>query len=94
MDKILIIKIMECILIWIVGVGATIKLMSGGVFYPVFVMSIPEDISTHGMARTVGTYTVLLFIIHEGGNGPTLVGMGPGELPLSWQSVVCSQIGE
>ena len=25
-----------------------------------------------------GTYIILFFIIHEGGNGPTLVGVRPG----------------
>ena len=38
-----------------------------------------------GRIRDPNTYATLLFIIHEGGDGPTLVGMGPS-LPINTDS--------
>ena len=40
MDKVLTIEVFETIFIGIMSIGVTVELMSGGVFYPILVMSI------------------------------------------------------
>ena len=70
---------MEPILIWIMGVRMTVEVMSRGVFYSILIMSILKGVRTHVTMKR-GTYSIFLFIVHEGGNGVALVGMGPGLL--------------
>ena len=82
MDEILTVKVLKPILIGIVCVGMVVELMSGGIFHPILITSILEEaIRTHVTIRTE-TYTILLFIEHEGSNGSTLIGVRPG-LPMN-----------
>ena len=47
MDKVLMIKIMEPILVWVMGVGLTVKVVSRGVLHVVPIMSVLGDVRTH-----------------------------------------------
>ena len=46
-DEVPAIQVVEPILVWIVGVGLTIKVMSGRVLHPILITSILEDVRTH-----------------------------------------------
>ena len=58
------------------GVGVTIKVMSGGVLHSILVMGILKGVRTHVMMKT-RTHLVFLLVIHEGSNGTTLRGTVP-----------------
>ena len=76
-DEISLVEILESIFIRIVGIGPTIKLMSGGVFDPILITSILGRMSTTCNDGSKGTYTVFFSIKHEGGDGPTLISSSP-----------------
>ena len=63
-------------MIQVMSVGPAVKVMSGGILNPILITSILEDVSTRGMMKA-RDLQILLLIVHEGGNGPTLIGMGP-----------------
>ena len=75
MYKVPTIQIVEPILIWVMGVGMAVEIMSRWVLHPILITSILWEVRTHVMMR-METYLVFLFIVHEGGDGPTLVGAG------------------
>ena len=54
MDEVLTIEIMETVLVGIVGVGPMIELVSRGVLHSILIMSILEDVRTHGMTKGKG----------------------------------------
>ena len=72
------VKIFKTILIRVVGVGMTVKVQCGRVFNPILVTSILQNIQCATNEGSGKTYTILLFIKHKGGNGPTSVGTVPG----------------
>ena len=75
MDEVLLIQIMEPILIWVVGVGMTIGVVGRRILNSVFITSIlGEGIRTCATIKAKA-YLIFLFIVHEGGNGMTLIGV-------------------
>ena len=77
MDKIPTIEVLEPIFIGAMCVWMMVKLMSRWVFNSVFITSILGRTLEHVQWWRSGTYSVLLFVKHERGYGPTLIGAGP-----------------
>ena len=77
MDEIPPVQIFKPVLIRIVCIGTVIKLVSRRVFHPVFITSILEGCQNMCNNGDQGTYSVFLFIEHEGSNGLTLIGARP-----------------
>ena len=77
MDEVTTVEVFEPILVRIMRVGMTVEVMSRQVFDPILVTSVLERTSEHVGCWVPRTYMVLLFVIHEGGNGTTSVGTIP-----------------
>ena len=78
MDEVPTVKIFEPVLIWVMGIRTMIEVMSQGILNSVLVASIPEYDQNKLLVNTNRTYTVFLFIEHEGSNGSTGVGTVAG----------------
>ena len=73
-DEVAAVKIFEPVLVWIVGVGATVKVYRRRVLTTLLITSILQEHSVHVGQRARRTYMVTLFVKHKGGNGPTGIG--------------------
>ena len=78
MDKVAAVQIVEPVLIWVMGIGVVVEVMSGGVLHSVFITSILRGYQNMRNGEGQGTYTIFLLVVHEGSNGPPLIGTGPG----------------
>ena len=65
-------------MIWVVGVLLGEEVMGGGILHTIFVTGILERrVRIRVTMRTERTYSVSLFIVHEGGDGTVLRGTMP-----------------
>ena len=73
-NEIMMVEIFKPILIWVMGVGTMIEIHRRRILHTVLITSILWNIQYTCYSGLGRTYSVFLFIEHEGGDGPTSIG--------------------